>query len=76
MENLTSALITETANVRSQVVILTASSHNIEKLTKWLIGLTVVLGILTAILAFDVALKYVPEHLPLTAPQTPVPPVR
>jgi hypothetical protein len=71
IQNLTSTLIAETGNVHSQVVVLTASSHNIEKLTKRLIGLTIVLGILTLVLAADVALKYVPEHLPLTAPQTP-----
>ena len=71
MESLTSALIAETADVRSQVVVLTASSHNIERLTKWLIGLTIVLGILTMVLAADVVLKYLPEHLQLTAPQTP-----
>jgi hypothetical protein len=76
LEGLTSTLISETANVHNQVVVLTASSHNIERLTKWLIGLTFVLGILTLVLALDVGLKYVPEHLQLTGPQTPVPPPR
>jgi hypothetical protein len=47
------------------------SSHKIESLTKWLIGLTVALGLLTLILAIDVGLKYFPEHLQLTVPQTP-----
>lgn len=76
LETLTSTLIQETANVHGQVVVLTTSSHNIERLTKWLIWLTVALGILTLVLAMDVGLKYVPEHLELTAPQTPVHPPR
>jgi hypothetical protein len=76
LEILTSTLITETANVHAQVVVLTKSSHNIEWLTKWLIGLTVVLGFLTLMLAVDVGLKYIPERLQLTAPQTPPLPAR
>ena len=47
LEVLSSALIAETANVHRQVVVLTASSHNIEWLTKWLIWLTVALGLFT-----------------------------
>ena len=57
-------------------MVLTASSHNIERLTNRLIWLTVVLGILTVVLAADVVLKYVPEHIQLAAPQTPLPPLR
>lgn len=76
LEGLTATLITETGNVRSQVVVLTASSHNIERLTKWIIWLTVVLGILTLILVLDVGnkirLEYFSEPPQLSAPQTPI----
>jgi len=53
------------------------SSHKLEWLTGWLIGLTVVLGLLTVVLVGDVVLKYWPErHLQLTAPQAPPLPAR
>lgn len=59
---------------------LVASSLTIEKLTKWLVGLTVVLGILTLVLVVDVGIKFHHEYLaplpPPTAPQTPTRPPR
>ena len=59
-----------------QMGTLIKSSHNIEWLTKWLIALTIILSLLTVVLAADIVLKYVPERLPVIAPQTPVPPSR
>jgi len=79
LEVLSSALIAETANVHRQVVVLTASSHNIEWLTKWLIWLTVALGLFTLALVADVGnkfrLEYFSELPPPPAPQTPPLPV-
>jgi hypothetical protein len=59
---------------------LVVSSLTIEKLTKWLVGLTVVLGILTLVLVTDVGIKFSHEYLSpppqLTAPQTQARPPR
>ena len=57
---------------------LVVSSLTIEKLTKWLVGLTVVLGVLTLALVMDVTVRFTHEYfspLPqLSAPQRPTRP--
>jgi len=72
------ALINEQSTI--EVKRLVASSLTIERLTKWLVGLTVVLGVLTLVLALDVGNKVRKEYFsptPLvTAPQTPSLPPR
>jgi hypothetical protein len=59
---------------------LVDSSLVIERLTKWLVGLTVVLGFLTLVLVLDVGNKFRQEYFSepprLTAPQTPTLPPR
>lgn len=39
--------------------ILVESSHRVEGLTRWLVWLTVVLGVLTAVLVYDVARRLI-----------------
>jgi len=54
---------------------LLVSSRTIEGLTKWLVALTVVLGILTLVLVIDVGIKFSHEYYSpppqLSEPQTP-----
>jgi hypothetical protein len=94
ISTLLAALETATKQVHQETVILARISENsalevrrlvvssltIEKLTKWLVGLTVVLGILTLVLVVDVGIKFHHEYLaplpPPTAPQTPTHPPR
>ncbi len=38
---------------------LIESSHRLEGLTRWLVGLTIVLAVLTAVLAYDVARRLI-----------------
>ena len=56
------------------------SSRNLEKLTARLINWTIVLAVLSVVLALDVGnnvrKEYISEPPRLTAPQTPVPPPR
>ena len=70
------ARIGETSAI--EVKRLVTSSLVIERLTKWLVGLTVVLSILTLVLVMDVAVKFTHDYfspLPqLTTPQTPTRP--
>ncbi len=39
--------------------ILVESSHRLEGLTRWLVWVTVVLGVLTAVLAYDVVRHFI-----------------
>jgi len=59
---------------------LVDSSLRIERLTKWLVGLTIVLAILTLILCMDVGNRLMKEYYseppPPSAPRTPPPPAR
>lgn len=72
------ALINQQSTV--EIKHLVASSLTVEKLTKWLVGLTVVLGALTLLLVLDVANRVRQEYFSpvpqLTAPQEPTLPPR
>jgi hypothetical protein len=59
---------------------LVGSSLRIERLTKWLVGLTFVLAILTLVLCVDVSNRLMKEYYsqppPPSAPRMPLPPAR
>ncbi len=77
---ITNAMRVATEDSREQINELVKSSHNIERLTKCLIWLTVALGVLTMAFVLGVGnkfrLEYFSERPPPTAPQTPALPGR